>query len=236
MLLHLDSSANRTDESVTRRLTRQFAAAYDDRRYRDLAIQPVQPIDTAFCQLGRRSEQRGIVPLHQLDTIIETPAEEQAWALTKPLVEEVRAADTVVIGAPMYNYSLPAALKAWIDRITFPGAFPEGVLRDTQVVVISASGGAYGAGSPREGWDHETPYLRAYFTNLGVLDVNLTFIRAELTLTGLVPQLDQFTPMAQQSLADAERRISRWRPRAHAEDQVEAYASSGSAGRARRSR
>jgi FMN-dependent NADH-azoreductase len=202
-VLHLDCSANRSAESVTRQLTRQFA---DRRRaggycYRDLAADPVPPIDTAYCQLGRRSERLGTVPLTDVDQLIQTKAEAEAWALTKPLIDEVRSAPVLLIGAPLYNYSLPASLKAWIDRITFPGAFADDVLRDTQVVVITASGGACGPGTPRDGWDHQEPYLRAYFTNFGVQD--LTFIRAELTLTGLVDRLVHLKPLAEQSMAKA---------------------------------
>jgi FMN-dependent NADH-azoreductase len=201
-VLHLDCSANRSAESVTRQLTRQFAdtwlaehgsAGY---RYRDLAADPVPPIDTAYCQLGRRSERRGTVPLSQVGGLIENAAEAEAWELTRPLIDEVRSSRMVLIGTPMYNFSLPAALKAWIDRITFPGAFADDVLRDTEVVVVTASGAAYGAGTPREGWDHQLPYLQAYFTNYGVREANLTFIQAELTLTGLVERLAHLRPLA----------------------------------------
>lgn len=81
----------------------------------------------------------------------------------------------MLIGAPMYNYSVPAVLKARIDRMSFPGAFidphtGQSLLRDTKVVVIIARGGAYGAGGPREGWDFQTPYLRTYFGKHGVTE------------------------------------------------------------------
>jgi FMN-dependent NADH-azoreductase len=206
MLLHLDSSANRSDESVTRQLTRLFAdgwqAVYGSEayRYRDLAADPVQPIDTAYCQLGRRSERCGVLPPAQVSTLIENAAEAEAWALTRPLIEEVVASRTILIGAPMYNYSVPASLKAWIDRITFPGAF---TLEETEVVVITSRGGAYGPGTPREGWDFELPYLRAYFADHGLRDSNLRIISAELSLASLVPHLADLRPLAERSLAAA---------------------------------
>ncbi|MER7247622.1 NAD(P)H-dependent oxidoreductase [Kribbella sp. NPDC000426] len=206
MLLHLDSSANRSHESVTRRLTGLFAdrwrAEHDsaEYRYRDLAAEPVPPIDTAYCQLGRRSEREGVVPLDLVGALVESSAEADAWALTEPLIREVLASNTILIGAPLYNFSLPAALKAWVDRITFPGAL---ALRDTEVVVISSRGGAYGPGTPREGWDYELPYLRAYFTNYGVLDDNIRFISAELNLAAVSPHLAHLQPLAEQSLAEA---------------------------------
>ncbi|WP_405066359.1 NAD(P)H-dependent oxidoreductase [Kribbella sp. NBC_01510] len=209
MLLHLDSSANRSDESVTRRLTRLFADRWQavhgsaGYRYRDLAVDPVPPIDTAYCQLGQRSERQGVVPLTLVGTLIESTAEANAWALTKPLIDEVVSSRTILIGAPMYSFSLPAALKAWIDRITFPGAFRDGVLSDTEVVVISSRGGAYGPGARREGWDYEFPYLRAYFTNYGVPGDNLRFISAELALADLIPRFADQRPSAARSLAAA---------------------------------
>jgi FMN-dependent NADH-azoreductase len=148
-LLHLDSSANCSGESVSRQLTALFADTWRARHgqagytYRDLAADPVPPLDTAFCALGRRAERHGLVPLDTVATLARTPAEERAWALTRPLITELLAAGTVLIGAPMYNYSVPASLKAWIDRVSFPGAFTDPVtgdslLRGTKVVTISA--------------------------------------------------------------------------------------------------
>lgn len=213
-LLHLDSSANRTGESVTRRLTALFAEhwraanGYAGYRYRDLAADPVPPPDTGFCALGRRVERHGLVPLGKVAALAETAAEERQWALTLPMIREVRAAGTILIGAPMYNLSVPATLKAWIDRVTFPGGFSdpdtgESVLAGTRVVVIGARGGAYGPGAPGEGLDFQLPYLRAYFRRYGVPDENIHSVAAELTLAGLVPRLAGSRPEADRSLAAA---------------------------------
>jgi FMN-dependent NADH-azoreductase len=108
----------------------------------------------------------------------------------------------------MYNYSVPASLKAWIDRVSFPGAFihpdtGDGLLRELRIVVITARGGAYGPGTAREAWDFELPYLRAYFGKQGVPEKNISFVNAELTLAGLVPHLARFRPLAASSLASA---------------------------------
>lgn len=149
-LLHLDSSADRSGGSVSRQLTALYAetwrAAHGTAagyRHRDLAADPVPPLDTAYCSLGRRVEERGLVPPDGVDALIAGPAERRAWALTRPLVDELLAADTVLIGAPMYNFSVPAALKAWLDRVAFPGAFTdpgtgESRLKGVRVVVISS--------------------------------------------------------------------------------------------------
>ncbi|KIF68450.1 NAD(P)H dehydrogenase [Streptomyces sp. AcH 505] len=214
-LLHLDSSANRSGESVSRQLTARFAdtwrAAHGPAagyRYRDLAADPVPPLDTAYCVLGRRLEREGLVPPQEVDALLGTPAEKETWELTHPLITELLTADTVVIGAPMYNYAVSASLKAWIDRITFPGAFTDpatggSALRGTKVVVLGARGGAYGPGTPREGWDFQTPYLRKYFAGLGVRDENLRFVTAELTVAPALPALAEFRPLATESLAAA---------------------------------
>lgn len=208
-LLRLDSSADSSGESVSRRLTTLFADLWCERygvagyRHRDLVAEPVPPISSAYCALGRRVEGKGLVPPGEVDALVENAEEEREWALTLPLVREVGAADTVLLGVPMYNFSVPASLKAWIDRVTFPGAFPEGSLRRTRVVVALARGGAYGPGTPRQGFDFQEPYLRAYFGNLGVAGENLHVVRAEMTMADQLPGLSRFQPVADASLAEA---------------------------------
>jgi FMN-dependent NADH-azoreductase len=213
-LLHLDSSAHRSSESISRQLTASFAAAWRDAhgsagyRYRDLAADPVPPLGTAYCTLGRRAERHGRVPLARVDALAETRAERWEWGLTRPLITELLAASTLLIGAPMYNYSVPASLKAWIDRVSFPGAYihpdtGDRLLRELRIVVIAARGGAYGPGTAREDRDFEQPYLRAYFGKQGVPKENISFVNADLTLAGLVPHLARFRPQAASSLNSA---------------------------------
>ena len=222
-LLHLDSSAHRSTESVSRRLSAAFAEAWRAEHgrdaahvyvYRDLAADPVPPLDTAYCALGRRAERLGLVPLSGVDALIETEAERHAWALTRPLIGEILTADTVLIGAPMYNYSVPATLKAWIDRISFPGAFadPDGgesLLRDKQFVVVNARGGAYGPGTRSQAMDFFTPYLRAYLLKQGAAEENVHFAVAELTLADLAPHSASSRARANDSSAAAEAEVER---------------------------
>lgn len=209
-LLHLDSAAHRSSESVSRQLTALFADLWRRQhptggyRYRDLAADPVPPLDTAYCALGRRVEARGLVPLDAVAALAESQAEVRQWALTRPLVDELRSADTVLIGAPMYNHSVPAALKAWIDRVSFPGTFADSPLRDTTVVLVCPRGGTYGPG----GQDFHTPYLRAYFGGHGVAEPNLHLVTAELTVAGFVPQLAGSRQAAARSLAAARARVT----------------------------
>ena len=110
-------------------------------------------------------------------------AERQAVALADALIEEVEAADIIVIAAPMYNFSIPSTLKAWIDHITRGGrtfrygaAGAEGLLKGRKVFVVTGRGGIYSDG-PAKGMDFQEPYLRAMLGFLGLDDV--AFIHAE---------------------------------------------------------
>ncbi|MFF7459751.1 FMN-dependent NADH-azoreductase [Kitasatospora sp. NPDC008115] len=209
-LLHLDSSASPADQSVSRRLTARFAHDWQarhpgaDHRYRDLAADPVPLIGAGFASLGVHVERQAApVPLSAISSFATTAAEQHEWSLTLPLVTELHAADTLLLGVPMYNFTVPAALKAWIDRITFPGAHT-GRLTATRVIVVTARGGGYGPGTPREPFDFQTPYLRAWFTeHLGIPDANLRFIHAELTRAADIPALTPYRDLATTSLTTA---------------------------------
>lgn len=217
-LLHLDASAGPPEESVTRHLTSLFVDTWRDRqgtperapryRYRDLAADPVPLATPGYAALGRRVERHGGIPPHKVSALVDGPDEEREWALTLPLIEELRAADTLLLGVPMYNFSVPATLKAWIDRVTFPAAFTDPdtgdpLLRGTRVVAVLARGGAYGPGTPRHDHDFQAPYLRAYFTSLGIAPDDIHLVAAEMTIADLVPALARFQDMAAESLRAA---------------------------------
>jgi FMN-dependent NADH-azoreductase len=110
--------------------------------------------------------------------------EHQAAALADALIEEVEAADVIVLAAPMYNFSIPSTLKAWIDHITRTGrtfrygaAGAEGLLKGKKVFIITGRGGIYSGDSPAKDMDFQEPYLRAMLGFLGLDDV--TFIHVE---------------------------------------------------------
>ena len=101
-----------------------------------------------------------------------------------PLLEEVEAADVIVIGVPMYNFGIPSTLKAWVDHITRAGRTfrytakgPEGLLTNKKVFVIAARGGIYTGESPNKAFDFQESYLRAILGLSGLTDI--TFIRVE---------------------------------------------------------
>jgi len=91
------------------------------------------------------------------------------------VLDEFLAADTVVVGAPMYNFTLPTQLKAWIDRLAIAGTTfrytengPEGLVKDKRVIIALARGGFYGEGSPAAALEHLESYLRGVFNFIGI--------------------------------------------------------------------
>jgi FMN-dependent NADH-azoreductase len=115
-----------------------------------------------------------------------TPAEQHspemtaALKISNELIAELEAADHIVIATPMYNFATPAILKAWIDHIvrinrTFTASY-EGLLKGKKVTIILASGGVYTAGSPTEGYNAESGYLKQVLGFIGLTDI--TFVLA----------------------------------------------------------
>jgi FMN-dependent NADH-azoreductase len=104
-------------------------------------------------------------------------------ALSDTLVSELEAADTIVLAAPMYNFSIPSTLKAWVDHVVRAGrtfrytaAGPEGLLKGKKAYVVTARGGVYSEG-PGAAFDFQEPYLRAVLGFIGIKDV--TFVHLE---------------------------------------------------------
>lgn len=115
--------------------------------------------------------------------INETPAQREALALSNALVEELKAADTIVIGAPMYNFGIPSTLKSWFDYVLRAGvtfsyseAGPQGLLKGKRAIVVESRGGLYSSG-PAQVMDSQEPHLRTMLGFVGITDV--TFVRAE---------------------------------------------------------
>lgn len=134
-----------------------------------------------------------MVDLDQARGIPASPEEKAGWEVTWPLVEELLAADTIVLGVPMYNFSVPSTFKAWFDRVLVPPLITDpatgrGPLSGKKVVVASARGGAYGPGTPRHDSDHQEPCLKAALGMIG-LAADLTFLHAELTKSAHGPRL-----------------------------------------------
>lgn len=178
-LLHLDASARTS--SISRELSAAFADAWRAENpdggyhYRDLAADPIPFIDEAWTELCDAVLAQQATDLHRLSELVRTPKQAVAWAVAETLLTELLAADVVLIGTPMYNYSIPASLKAWLDQVTFPRMS----LGHRRFVVTTARGGAYSPGTPKAAFDYQERFLRDFFAgHFAVQDT--VFINAEL--------------------------------------------------------
>jgi FMN-dependent NADH-azoreductase len=142
-ILHLDSSVL-GENSVSRALTRKVADAFLASRpaavirYRDLGAQAPQHLSPAYFAIGGTPEGQ------------RSQSQASELKLSDALIEEFLAADVVIIGAPLYNFTIPSGLKAWIDRVAVAGKTfkytsegPVGLAGDKKVVIVATSGGKY---------------------------------------------------------------------------------------------
>jgi FMN-dependent NADH-azoreductase len=179
-VLHIDSSALGA-ASASRQLSAAAVQVICDSNphvsvtYRDLASAPPAHLSPAL--LGVLRPQPGTQPEIE-------PGVAEEVELTEILVNEFLKADVLVLGAPMYNFSVPSPLKAWIDRVAQAGrtfryteAGPVGLAGGKKVLIISSRGGAM-SGTPAEvALDHQEAYLKAVMRFFGIEDV--TIVRAE---------------------------------------------------------
>lgn len=177
-LLHIDSSplgANSVSRELTRRTVAQWQAAHPATTVEYLDLAADAPSHLNLDSLGFRlgPDAPGL-----------TAEQKRENGVSEQLVSQFLAADVIVVGAPMYNFSVPSQLKAWIDRIaqagrtfTYTDQGPQGLAGGKTVIVASTRGGAY-AGNPALAFlDHQESYLKAVFGFLGITDVR--FVRAE---------------------------------------------------------
>jgi FMN-dependent NADH-azoreductase len=175
-LLKVDSSVR--GNSISRKLTAQYGEAWARHHpgseiiERDLAVTTLPLVTDEWVAASRSNPS-------QL-----TSAQRQTLAISDSLVDELLNADVIVIGAPMYNFSISSTLKAWIDQVVRVGKTvaygpegPKGLLLGKKVAVLTSRGGAYGRGTHYEKFDFQEPYLRHILGFIGLTDV--TFIHAE---------------------------------------------------------
>jgi FMN-dependent NADH-azoreductase len=175
-LLRIDSSARK--QSVSRRLTTEFVDAWKKRNPEGVAIER----DLTATPLPLVND--GWVAAAHTGAAQRTEEHKQALALSDELIGELTEADVIVMGVPMYNFAIPANLKAWIDQIVRMGVTfaygatgPKGLLSSKKVFVLTSRGGAYEPGSMTEKFDFQAPYLKHILGFIGITDV--TFIHAE---------------------------------------------------------
>jgi len=206
-LLHISVSP-RGNQSISRRLSNTAVEAWKERNpegrviERDLAKTPLTFVDVDWIA-GAFSPPE-----------YHTESHKKALALSDKLVSEVLEADEIILGTPMYNFAVPAALKAWIDHVVRAGktfrytatGTPEGLLagKGKKVLVIVASGGSYPEGTPMVTLNYEVPYLRFILGFMGLTDVR--FIHAGGTgavMQGRISAQEFLSPYLQQIAAAA---------------------------------
>lgn len=175
-LLHVDASilgANSVSRQLSTAIVKRLREANPalEVTYHDLGAEPIGHLTGAHLAAAQ-----GVTP--------EEPALQRDLARGQKALESFLAADIVVVGAPMYNFSVSSQLKAWIDRIAVAGRTfrytekgAEGLAGGKRVIVASSRGGFYGPQTPTASFDHQETYLRGVFAFFGITDV--TFIRTE---------------------------------------------------------
>ncbi|MGW4985369.1 FMN-dependent NADH-azoreductase [Streptomyces mirabilis] len=192
-LLHIDSSVFPGGASSSRSVTATFRKVWEEQHpqgtviYRDLAAHPVPHITAAAWAAGYTASSE------------HTPEQSAAFAARVKLIEELEQADAVLIGAPMYNFSIPSTLKAWLDNVLLLGrtAGETPSAQGTPTIVVASRGGSYGPGTPREGYDFVQNYLEAVLKD--TLGLDLHFIVPELTMAPRNPAMSELVPLYEAS-------------------------------------
>lgn len=180
-LLQIDSSVR--GRSVSRALTQAFVDAWKARHPEGrVTVRDLNDLQAATVT-------DDWVEARDTHPTAHTPAQRRTLELSDQLIEELRATDVIVLGSPMYNFNISAPLKAWVDLVVRQGRTvefsvrpPEGLLHGKKLVVITARGGNYAAGSPTASFDFQEPYLRHIFGLIGITDVS--FVHADRQLYG----------------------------------------------------
>jgi FMN-dependent NADH-azoreductase len=123
-----------------------------------------------------------------------TPAQREALAHAEDLVEELASADVVVLAVPFYNFGVSQHFKTWVDLVIAAAGPTTPILKGKPTVLVTVRGGGYGPGTPREGWDHSTPYLTRILAD--VWEADLTVIERELTLAATTPGMEGLRDLA----------------------------------------
>lgn len=191
-LLHIDSSplgTNSVSRDLTARIVAQWRATHPGTQVEHLDLATDAPSHLNIDSLGFRAGPNpgGLSDVQRLENEI-----------SERLVSQFLAADVVVVGAPMYNFSVPSQLKAWIDRIaqagrtfTYTEKGPKGLAGGKTVIIASTRGGVYSTNPAMAGLDHQESYLKTVFGFLGVTDVQ--FVRAEGVAMGDAAKADALT-------------------------------------------
>jgi FMN-dependent NADH-azoreductase len=139
-----------------------------------------------------------------------TDEQQAALALAATLTDELIAADALLVATPLYNFGVSQHFKTWVDMvITDPrmAAGTQPILAGKPAVLVTVRGGNYRRGTPREGWDHATGWMRRILGDVWQLDLKV--VEAEFTNVGVNPALDQFRDLARQLRRETEEQARR---------------------------
>lgn len=194
-LLHIDSSSL-GEASVSRQVAQSFLEGWDGKViHRDLAAAPVPHLSAAG------------ITARVTDPRQHTDEQAAAAAMQDALIEEFLGASAYLFTVPMYNLTMPSVFKAWLDQIivgvrtiNHEGPSPA---TGRPAVVISARGGGYGPGAPKEGLDYVVPTLEALLGREDMLGLDVTTVIPELTMAPHAPALAALLPMHEASMANA---------------------------------
>ena len=176
-LLHIDSSilgSNSVSRQLTAQIVDSWRAAHADTQvsYLDLAVDT--PSHLSAESLGFRMPAGGTL----------TDAQQRENAVSEALVSQFLASSVIVVGAPLYNFTVPTQLKAWIDRVaqvgrtfSYTATGPIGLAGGKTVIIASTRGGAYSTSDAGNAMEHQESYLKTVFGFLGITDIRI--VRAE---------------------------------------------------------
>lgn len=192
-LLLIDSSVFPEGGSASRSVTAAFRKAWEAQHpdgtviHRDLAADPLPHLDAVAASAGFS------------DPAAHSPEQQAAFALRVRLAEELEQADAIVIGAPMYNFTIPSTLKAWLDQVILMGrtSGEQPSAKGTPVTVVASRGGSYAPGTPREPFEYVQNYLEAVLS--GGLGLDVDFIVPELTMAPNNPAMAELVPLYETS-------------------------------------
>ena len=191
-LLHIDSSitgAQSVSRQLTRDIVRTWTASHPNTAVEYLDLAENTPSHLSAESLGFR-----LPP--STENLSEGQRRENA--VSEALVAQFLAADVIVVGAPLYNFSIPSQLKAWIDRVaqagrtfTYTATGPKGLAGGKTVIVASTRGGVYSTSEGGRAMEHQESYLQTVFGFLGITDVR--FVRAEGVAMGEAKKAEALT-------------------------------------------
>ncbi|WP_311877207.1 FMN-dependent NADH-azoreductase [Microbacterium forte] len=197
-LFRLDASilpASSASRSLADLFEAEWTASHPDSTVtrRDLAADPVPATAWADAVTGGFVEEGP-----------RTDAQRAARALATTFADELIAADALLFAVPLYNYGVSQHFKTWFDlAYTDPRIDPQGTaLRGKPATLVTVLGGNYAPGTPKEGWDHSTGWLRRVLEDVWGLDLRV--VERPFTLVGVNPALDAFADTARELKENAE--------------------------------